>query len=80
MQPEKLVIPAPLLAELQQEAARTGTSVSAIVNAALRSYLSQPRARRAPIELPTFDGGRILIDITDREALDELFDRERPPI
>lgn len=70
-----LVIPDPVMRQAKGEAARRGTTLSALVEAALRAYLSPPAAKPAKLPpLPTWDGGGFLVDIADREALYEVLD------
>ncbi len=58
-----------VMARLRQEAARSGRTMSELVEMALRNLL-QARRGRAPLPpLPSFDGGGALVDIADREAL-----------
>jgi hypothetical protein len=63
-----LMIPDPLMRQLRREAARRKTTISALVEQALRTLLdARPQATSAP-ELPSFDGGRARVDIANREA------------
>ncbi len=65
-----LVIDDQLIRRLKQEAAKRGSTVSELVEAALRLLLQQ--LRQVPAELPplpAFDGGRSMVDIADRDAL-----------
>jgi hypothetical protein len=55
-----------VMARLKQEAARRGCTMSELVEGALRAMLDQPRPA---IELPSFHGGRELVDVADREAI-----------
>ena len=56
-------------ARLRSEAERRGTTMSRLVEDALLRYLeSRPSRRRLPA-LPAFDGGRHLVDVSDRESL-----------
>jgi len=71
-----LTIPDRVFAEIKREAARRQTTLSAVVEAALRLYLQRGKVRPGALELPILDGGRMLVDISDREKLDELFDEE----
>jgi hypothetical protein len=65
-----LVIDDQVMRRLKQEAARQGTTMSALVEAALRMWLENAKkGRRKPKPLPVFHGGRLLVDIADREAL-----------
>ena len=62
-----------VMAELKQEAARQGRTMSELVESALRLLLS---AQRQPIELPplpTFHS-ELLVDIDDRNALYEAME------
>lgn len=56
---------------LKAEAARQGCTVSEVIQAALRTFLpAQDSAESMDIpSLPTFRGGRELVDIADRDAL-----------
>lgn len=72
-----LMIDDSVMARLREEAARRRTTISALVEGALRTLL-EPRpesAVREPPPLPVFDGGKLLVDIADREALYDLLDR-----
>lgn len=64
-----LNIDATVVAELKQEAARQGRTMSELVETALRLLLRSPRRRSAVPRLPTFHSGGALIDIADRDAL-----------
>jgi hypothetical protein len=58
-----------IMARLRREAARTGKTMSELVETALRLLL---QSRRRPAELPplpSFDSGGALVDIADRDAL-----------
>lgn len=58
-----------VMARLKREAARSGRTMSELVETALRALL-EPRPDRSELEpLPTFDSGGALVDIADREAL-----------
>ena len=58
-----------VMARLKREAARSGRTMSELVETALRRLLqTRPEAADLP-PLPTFDGGGALVDIADREAL-----------
>jgi hypothetical protein len=64
-----LVIDDRVMARLKQEAARTGRTMSELVEIALRRLL---QTKRDPIELrplPTFKSDGAVVDISDREAL-----------
>jgi plasmid stability protein len=64
-----LMIDDQVMARLRQEAARTGRTMSELVEAALRALLE---ARPVPVELsplPSFRSDGALVDLADREAL-----------
>ncbi|HEX6885692.1 MAG TPA: ribbon-helix-helix protein, CopG family [Planctomycetota bacterium] len=65
-----LVIDDQVMTRLKEEAARQGTTISALVEAALRAFLRRPRKRPELPSLPTFEGGPFRVDIADRAALD----------
>jgi len=60
-----------VMRELKQEAARTGKTMSELVEAALRKALVKEKATFPKIVLPTFRGGKSRIDISNREMLYE---------
>jgi hypothetical protein len=63
-----------VMRELKQEAARTGKTMSELVEAALRTALVQQKKEFTKIVLPTFRGGKPRIDISNREMLHEVMD------
>ncbi|MBI5480334.1 MAG: ribbon-helix-helix protein, CopG family [Deltaproteobacteria bacterium] len=64
-----LVIADDVMTRLREEAARQRRTLSEMVEAALRLLLAKrPRGRKLP-PLPTFRGGRFLVDVADRDAL-----------
>jgi len=73
-----LVLDDGVAARLREEAARQRRSMSELAEAALRRYLAEPAGEvREPAPLPVHDGGRLLVDVADREALDRLL-HEQP--
>ena len=65
-----LIIEDGLMAKLKAEAARRGTTMSEVVDTALRNHFQARKEQGADLPpLPTFDGGGALVDIDDREAL-----------
>jgi plasmid stability protein len=54
---------------LRREAARTGRTMSELVETALRQLLQQRSKARALPPLPTFSSGGALVDVADRDAL-----------
>lgn len=70
-----LMIPDPLMRELKREAARQRTTLSALVEQALRMLLEADQCAPAQAPpLPVFHGGRPRVDVSNREALHELMD------
>lgn len=72
-----------VMRELREEAARRGTTLSALVEAAVRRILAErpaPEGESEPDELPPLPtwSGEALVDVADRAALDGVFDAERP--
>lgn len=58
-----------VMAKLKREAARSGRTMSELVETALRRLLqTRPVSTELP-PLPTFDSGGALVDIADRDAL-----------
>ena len=67
-----LVIDDAIFRRLKTEASREGTTISALVESALRLFLEKRGggAKKKLPPLPTFDfGGPPLVDISDRDAL-----------
>lgn len=58
-----------VMARLKREAARTGRTMSELVETALRNLLSKRPDPEPLPPLPSFDGGGALVDIADRDAL-----------
>ena len=62
-----------VMQRLREEAARRGTTMSALVEAGLRRVLAAPetteRAEETLPPLPSWNGGEELVDISDRDAL-----------
>jgi len=59
---------------LRREAARTGKTMSELVETALRLLLQSRRQRAELPALPTFDSGGAFVDVADREALYRAMD------
>jgi hypothetical protein len=73
-----LVIDDQIMRRIKAEAARRGTTISELVEAALRRFLMPPTDKPAALPpLPVFHGGAPLVDLDDREALYEILDAER---
>ncbi len=65
-----LIIDDGIMRRLKQEAARSGRTISELVEAALRLLLDNGKtgARKLP-PLPLHDLGKMSVDVADREAL-----------
>lgn len=64
-----------VMARLRREAARTGRTMSELVESALRLMLGRKRDRPSLPTLPSFDSGGALVDVADREALIDAMER-----
>ena len=63
-----------VMVKLKREAARQGRTMSELVETALRQLL-RPRKDPGKLrDLPTFQSGGTLVDVTDREALDHAME------
>jgi hypothetical protein len=58
-----------VMARLRREAARSGRTMSELVETALRGLLETRTAEPTLEPLPSFRGGGALVDVADREAL-----------
>jgi hypothetical protein len=58
-----------VMARLKRESARTGRTMSDLVEDALRRLLEQAPPAAPLTPLPSFKSGGSLVDISDREAL-----------
>ena len=69
-----------VMLRLREEAARRGTTMSALVEAGLRHILAGPSAGRerqqALPPLPTWRSGGFRVDIADRDALYRMMEGE----
>ncbi|MBI3450859.1 MAG: ribbon-helix-helix protein, CopG family [Acidobacteria bacterium] len=64
-----LIIHDTVMERLKERAAKTGCTISELVEDALRLFLKEkPKTNHLP-PLPTLNLGPFLVDITDREAL-----------
>lgn len=72
-----LMIDDGVYSRLKQEAARHGVTISELVEAALRMLLNPKKPAQPLPPLPSYDMGEPLVDVADREALDELFDKDK---
>jgi hypothetical protein len=64
-----LVIDDGVMARLKREAARSGRTMSELVETALRRFLQSRPEPGGLSPLPSFKSGGALVDIADREAL-----------
>ena len=64
-----LVIDDRIMSQLKAEAARRGTTISELVEAALRLLLRKTSHEKDLPPLPTFKMGRALVNVSDREKL-----------
>lgn len=72
-----LEIPDHLMRELKERAARDGTTMSELVESALRTLLAERPAPKALPPLPTFHSGGILVNVDSRaEWYDQIEDDE----
>jgi hypothetical protein len=72
-----LIIPDPVFRDLKRNAAKRGTTMSELAAELLRKGLDErPKPSRLP-PLPSFNAGRILVDVADRDALYDVLDAER---
>jgi non-ribosomal peptide synthetase component F len=72
-----LVIDDFIMKRLKKEAAHRGTTISALVEAALRAFLDGARDEVEDLAaLPSFKGGRALVDLSNRAALYDLMELE----
>lgn len=70
-----------IMERLKEEAARRNTTMGALVEAGIRRILAEDEGA-APVAaalppLPLHHMGEPLVDVADREALDEVLNRER---
>jgi hypothetical protein len=72
-----LIIPDALMRRLKSEAARQRTTISALVQRALRLMLDAETMRPAELpRLPSFRGGRPRVDVANREALYTVMEQD----
>lgn len=63
--------------QLKHEAVRQGRTMSELVESALRKMFQPSREKHQAPPLPTFHGGRELVDIADRNALYDAMETEK---
>jgi hypothetical protein len=71
-------LPDSLLEAARERAAAEGRTVTSLMEEALRRLLEEQRTAASPPRLPTWKGGRLLIDIEDKDALWEILDADGP--
>lgn len=71
-------LPDSLLEAARERAAQEGRSVTSLMEEALRSLLEAPATPPHPPKLPTWSGGRLLVDLEDKDALWEILDSDGP--
>ena len=65
-----------VMARLKREAARRRTTMSQLVESALRAFLTPSRKHAEElVELPSFDGGGALVDVANRDSLYDQMER-----
>ena len=70
-----LVIDDGVMSRLRQAAAQQNRTISALVEAALRAFLSPPRRTKPRLpKLPKHAMGRARVDIANRQALYDFMD------
>ena len=79
MHADTMNLPDGLLEQVRARAAASGRTTTSLVEEALRLLLQTPDARSETTLVPTYGkpGGRLLVDIEDRDALWAALD-ERP--
>ncbi len=65
-----------VMRQLKREAARQGRTMSELVETALRMLFRSSRKKQELPPLPTFHGGRELVDIADRNTLYEAMEAD----
>jgi Ribbon-helix-helix protein, copG family len=71
-----LEIEGSVMRRLKERAAREGTTLSEIVEGALRAYLKELDQPKELPPLPTWNSGGFLVDIDDRNALYDAMDED----
>jgi hypothetical protein len=74
-------LPDGLAEAAKAKAAAEGRTFTSVVEEGLRAVLAPASSGTAPIDLPAYGdpGGRVLIDILDRDALWDALDAGTPP-
>ena len=67
-----------VMRQVKREAAKRGCTMGSLIESALRLFLKEARMPPAKLPpLPTFHGGRELVDVADREALHDVLNEEK---
>ena len=70
-----------VMQRLREEAARRGTTMSALVEAGLRRILDEDQTESTSKDslppLPTWNSGGLLVDVSNREELYRVLEEER---
>ena len=70
-----LVLDDALVERVRERAKERGVSMSSVVEEAIVRMLAEKATpERPPLDLPSFDSGGYLVDITDRNALYDAMD------
>ncbi|MGQ0777514.1 MAG: hypothetical protein ACT4NY_24405 [Pseudonocardiales bacterium] len=74
-----LNLPDGLVAQVKTQAATSGRTFTSLVEEGLRLVLEQHDIPVAPEPLPAYGqpGGRVLVDLADRDAVWAVFDEDR---
>jgi len=72
-----LIIPDPVLRDLKRHAAKRGTTMSELAAELFRKGLAERPKPLRLLPLPSFNAGRPLVDVANREALYDVLDAER---
>lgn len=72
-----LIIPDDVIKTLKRRAVEMGSTLSRTVEETLRRGLDPRLGRRPKLKpLPTFECGKPLVDLTNREAIEEAIERD----
>jgi plasmid stability protein len=71
-------LPDSLLEAARERAAAEGRTVTSLMEEALRRLLEEQQVPASPPSLPTWKGGRLFVDLEDKDALWEILDTDEP--
>jgi hypothetical protein len=71
-----LIIPDALMNRLREKAAKENSTISEMVESAIRLWLQPERQPQKLPPLPTYRGGGFLVDVANREALYSAMESE----